>query len=411
MRVGNQKGLMESRSVRANINMVVGNFDSAQEDLEESIRLAEASGDMDFLAMNTSDMGNVYLYRYQLDEAEKYLKKAREIAVKCGNMRVEANTVNNLGVVEYYRRNYDECRRYLDEYMGISERVGDRESMTYVLGNIGVMHEQAGDLDGAMSFYTRQLAMARELGIAYSMAFAMRQTGHIHQMRGDFSAALEWMIRSLETSIAAGDTRNRAITSKETGRLYLSMGCREKARDYLEEALDLSEGLDKDVQMGTLYQLALLSMKEGRGQEAAEHVESLISMRREIGEEYQLLDSMLDCCEIMLFTGHQGAAERMLAESREMTHRLNAADMVPYLELHESLFQALSQPAEAEVRLAKLLKTHSLGDDFSAEICLHLYRITGKEEHRTAAIKLYSELYAKVPEADFREKLAILEKG
>ncbi len=53
------------------------------------------------------------------------------------------------------------------------------------------------------------------------------------------------MIRSLETSIAAGDTRNRAITSKETGRLYLSMGCREKARDYLEEALDLSEGLDK----------------------------------------------------------------------------------------------------------------------------------------------------------------------
>ncbi len=410
-RVGNEKGLMESRSVRANINMVMGNFDSAQEDLEESIRLAEASGDMDFLAMNTSDMGNVHLYRYQLDDAEKYLKKAREIAVKCGNMRVEANTVNNLGVVEYYRRNYDECRRYLDEYMGISERVGDRESMTHVLGNIGVMHEQKGDLDGAMSFYTRQLAMAQELGIAYSMAFAMRQTGHVHLLRGDFSAALEWMTRSLETTAAVGDTRNRASTTKEIGKLYMSMGCREKAREFLEEALDLSDGLDKDVQIGTLYQLALLSMKEGRRREAAEHVESLIAMRREIGEELQLLDSLLDCCEIMLFTGREEAAEGMLAESREMTQRLNAADMVPYLEFQESLFQALSQPAEAEVRLAELLKTHPLGDGFSAQICFHLYRITGKEEHRTSAVKLYGELHAKVPEADFREKLDILRKG
>jgi class 3 adenylate cyclase/tetratricopeptide (TPR) repeat protein len=411
VRVGNEKGLMESRSVRANINMVIGNFDRAQEDLEESIRLAEASGDMDFMAMNTSDLGNVYLYRYQLDEAEKFLKKAREIAAKCGNIRVEANTVNNLGVVEYYRRNHDACRRYLDEYMSISERVGDRESMTHVLGNIGVMHRQKGDLDGAMSFFSRQLSMARELGINYSMAFASREIGNIHWLKGDYSTSLDWLTRSLETARGSGDPRNRALATKDIGKVYFDMGDLDEAREYLEKAVYLSDGVDKETNIQSRYALARLSMKEGRRQEAAEHVESLIAIRREIGEELQLLDSMLDCCEIMLFTGHEERAALMLAESREMTQRLNAADMEPYLELQESLFQALSHPAEAEGRLAELLKTHSLGDEFSARICFQLYRITGKDEHRTTAIKLYDELYGKVPQADFREKLDILERG
>jgi class 3 adenylate cyclase/tetratricopeptide (TPR) repeat protein len=410
VRVGDEKGLMESRSVRANINMVIGNFDRAQEDLEESIRLAEATGNMDFLAMNTSDLGNVYLYRYQLDEAERLLKRAREIAVKCGNMRVEANTVNNLGVVEYHRRNYDECRRYLDEYVSISERVGDRESMTHVLGNIGVMHEQKGDLDDAMSCYTRQLSMARELGITYSIAFSMRQIGHVHWVRGDYSGALDWMTRSLETTLGEGDPRNRAQTVRDIGRVYFDMGRLEKGREYLEKAVDLSAGMDKDVHISILFSLAKLSAKEGRHKEAAEHVESLIAIRREIGEELQLLDSLLDCSEIMLFTGHEKRAGEMLVESGELTRRLNSHDMVPYLEFEESLFQALSDPPEAERRLTELLKVHTLGESFSAQICFHLYRITGGEGYRESAIRLYSELYSKVPDDDFREKLEFLGK-
>ena len=403
-----ETGMMKCRSVRASISMILGDFDSARKDLEESMIGAEARGDLESLARNTSDLGNVNLYQYRLDEAEENFSRAGEICRKTGDMRTEANIVNNLGVIEYYRRNYGKCRSYLDRYLEMAEKVGDRESMTYVLGNIGVMHQENGDLEEAMSYYTRQLAMARELGIIYSLAFAKRQIGHVHWVRGEYERALDWMMRSLEIAEDSGDPRNRALATRDIGKVYFETGELERSRDYLEMTVEISKDVDKEVHVNSLFFLARLSMKQERPKEAAEHVESLIAVRREMGEELLLLDSLIDCAEIMLFTGYEDRAQEMLEESRELAGRTDSAEMLWYLELEESLLQALSDPSGAEERLLLLLEEHGLGEKFSARINFHLYRITGGEDYRKSAAEIYRKLYEKVPEDDFREKLEIL---
>ena len=407
----NETGIMKCRSVRASINMVLGNFDTAREDLEESIRGAEARGDRESLARNISDLGNVYLYQYQLDDAEMHFNRAREICLETGDLRTAANIINNLGVIAYYRRNYDRCSGYLDQYLEMAGKVGDRESMTYVLGNIGVIHQEKGDLDRAMSYYMKQLAMARELGIIYSMAFSKRQIGHVHWVRGDYAGAIEWMMQSLETAEASGDTRNRALATRDIGKVYFEMGELDRGREYLEMTIEISEGVDKEVHVNSLFFLARLSAKQDRPEESAEHVESLVAVRREMGEELLLLDSLIDCAEIMLFTGHEDRAREMLEESREIAGRIDAGDLLWYLEFEESLLQASSDPSGAEERLVRLLEEHELGEKFSAQIYFHLFRLTGGEGYRKSAAEIYRKLYEKVPEDDFREKLEILTKG
>lgn len=404
----NETGMMKCRSVRASINMVLGDFDMAREDLEETIRGAEARGDLQSLARNISDLGNVYLYQYQLDDAEKHFNRAREICLETGDMRTGANIINNLGVIEYYRRNYDKCSDYLARYVEMAGKVGDRESMTYVLGNIGVIHQEKGELDQAMSYYRRQLAMARELGIIYSMAFSKRQIGHVHWIKGDYARAIEWMTQSLETAEGSGDSKNRALATRDIGKVYFEMGELDRGREYLERTAEISEGVDKEVYVNSKFFLAKISAKQDRPGESAEHVESLIAVRREMGEELLLLDSLIDCAEIMLFTGHQDRAAEMLEEAREIAGGIDAGDLLWYLEFEESLLQALSDSRGAEDRLLRLLEEHGLGEKFSAQINFHLYRITGGGAYRKSAAGIYRKLYENVPEDDFREKLEIL---
>ena len=409
--VGDERGMAQSRSIRASLNMVRGSFEQAREDLEACIAAAEAGGDLVSLARNITDLATVYIYQYKLDEAERSLRRAREICAETDNMRVDANAVNNLGVVEYYRRNYGRCREYMDEYLSIAESVGDRESMTYVLGNMGVLQHQKGDSKEAMASFRRQLAMAQELGVTYCIAFARLQIGIVHWDRGAFSTAIDWMKQSLEAARAAGDSRSSAQATRDIGKVYFEMGDLVKAREYLESAEALSAGVDKDVHSNTLLFLARLAAKEGRRDEAAEHVESLIAQRREIGEDRVLMEYLIDSGGIMLSGGCEERAGKMLEEAREIAGRVDAGDLTDSLELQESLFQALSDGPGAERRLLELLEEHSQGDEFSARIHFHLYRITGEERYRQSAIGLYTELYGNVPKNDYSEKLVVLRKG
>jgi len=405
---GNETGLMKCLSVRANISMILGDFDQAVEDLKLSADAAEARGDMDELARNTSDLGTAYLYGYHLEEAEECLHRAWEICSNTGNLRVAANVLNNLGVVEYNRTNYDGCRGYLREYMDIAEKVGDRESMTYVIGNIGVLHQEKGDLDEAMDCFERQLAMARELGITYTIAFAARQIGLVYRDRGDFDQAMEWLARSLRTAGDSGDSRNTSMTARELGELCLQTGDLRGSREHLETAVRLAAEIDKETHATSLLMLAKLSAREGKGDEVLAHANNLAALRREMGEEMRLLRSLTDSAGLLLASGHEERAGEFLREAREIASGLYAGEAMQHLEFQEALLQARSNPAGAEERLTGLLKRNVRGEDFSAKVLFHLYRITGREEHRQSALELYDGLFRRVPYEEYREKLDLL---
>jgi ATP/maltotriose-dependent transcriptional regulator MalT len=316
--------------------------------------------------------------------------------------------LNNLGVVEYNRTNYDGCRGYLREYMDIAEKVGDRESMTYVIGNIGVLHQEKGDLDEAMNCFERQLAMAGELGITYTISFAARQIGLVHRDRGDFVQAMEWLARSLRTAEDSGDARNASMTSRELGELCLQTGGLRRSREYLETAVRLAAEIDKETHATSLLMLAKLSARDGSWDEVLEHVDNLAALRREMGEEMRLLRSLTDSAGILLSAGHEERAGELLREAREIASGLDAGDSLQHLEFQEALLQARSNPAGAEERLTGLLKRNVRGEDFSAKVLFHLYRIKGREEYRQSALELYDGLFRRVPYEEYGEKLDLL---
>lgn len=410
--LGDELSLARMRNVMGNINTVLGNFDAAQEDLEESVRNAEKIDDRELMALNISDLGNVYLYRYQLEKAEECFIRAKAICEEIGDRRIAANIVNNLAVIEYYRRNYSGCRELLDLYLEIAAEVGDRESMTYVLGNIGVLRQEIGELDEALSYYTRQLALAEELGSDYNRAFAYRQIGHVHWIRGDYQGAVESMEKGLAIAEKTGESRSIALTTKEIGKIHFETGDFPKAAEYIGRSLEKSRDTDREVYCDGLFFLARLAMRQGGGEEAAFRVEELIGIRRDIGEAYPLADSLIDCGEIMCTIGRTERGRELIREARGIVDSLEEPEeLVHYLKLEEMVLAGIEEPDAAEKGLLELLEEQDIGEKFAAQVYLYLWRITGRNGYRQRASELYRKFYDQVRNSEYREILEELDGG
>ncbi|OPL19584.1 MAG: hypothetical protein AVO35_09715 [Candidatus Aegiribacteria sp. MLS_C] len=403
--------LARMRNVSGNINTVLGNFDAAQEDLEESVRNAETTENRELMALNISDLGNVYLYRYQLEKAEECFVRARALCEEIGDRRTDANIVNNLAVIEYYRRNYGRCRELLDHYLEISAEVGDRESMTYVLGNIGVLRQEIGELDEALSYYNRQLALAEELGSDYNRAFAFRQIGHLHWIRGDYPGALESMEKGLAIAERTGESRGIALTTKEIGKIHFEMGDFEKAAEYIERSMEKSRNTDREVYCDGLFFMARLAMRRGMHEAAVTRVEELIGIRRDIGEAYPLADSLIDCGEIMHTIGRKERARELVREARGIVDSLEDPEkLAHYLKLGEMVLAGTEDPDAAGKGLLELLEEQDIGEEFAARVYLHLWRMTGGDGYRDRASELYRRFYDQVRNSEYREILEELDR-
>ncbi|MBD3277761.1 MAG: tetratricopeptide repeat protein [Candidatus Aegiribacteria sp.] len=406
--LSDEAGRMAVGNLRGSIYTVIGEFDKALEDFTESLALAERLEDLQQVASIKSDLGNVYLYRYELELAKGYFTEARRLCDTTGNRRAEANIVNNLAVIEYYRRNYDRCREYMDLFIEISEQVGDRESMAYVLGNIGVLQQQMGEYENAMSYYRRQLALAEELGSDYNRAFALRQIGHVRWAQGDYPSALESMKKALEICEKTGENRSIALTAKEIGKLYYNMGNYEKAKKLILRANAISEKVDREVYTDGLMYLAKIAMKENRNDEAADLFDELLKAKREIGEQLSLLDSMIDCSELLFKMGKRGKSRELMEESRRIYNEMDPCEMVYYLRFVENMHLGESDPEAAEKKYLELLAEQTLGEDFAGMVHFHLWRITSKDNHRVTALDILERLYTRTPSVDYQEYIDIL---
>jgi hypothetical protein len=75
----------------------------------------------------------------------------------------------------------------------------------------------------------------------------------------------------------------------------------------------------------------------------------------------------------------------------------------------EATLLGRSDPGRAAEALEAMLNSYSQ-DAEKARLHYEIFRLTGREENREAALKIYEKLYGKTPKADFRDKISILKE-
>ena len=256
------------------------------------------------------------------------------------------------------RGDYDRALECYERQLSLAEELGNRSGVSLAIGNIGVVYCDRDEYDRGLECYDRQLNIARELGDRRIVSYAIGNMGVVYSRRGEYDRALEHFHNASGEHRAIGVRDALSEWLQETATVLL---------EITESAKEMPEYLPKYVSGVTEETWQAMSLQRAR--ECAE--ESVA-----ISEELQKPDT--------LFGGRV-----LLARIEATEGRVEGAV--------EQLGAMLSEASEDEQRTELHYWLWKIGP--------RTEEIGQKEEDRVEALRLYTELYAKVPKYDYQKKI------
>jgi tetratricopeptide (TPR) repeat protein len=312
------------------------------------------------------NLANICRLRGELSKACGLYRESIELARENGNRLSECIALGNLGSCLARLGSGDEAMEVFSEQLRIAREAGFRNEISGALGSIGQVLREAGRYEEAMARFNEQFRSAWEDNDHSLMSFALSNIASIHALGGDFDRAITCAKRLIRTGRRSQDRGALAQGLSALGRYcMLAGGLEEDAESYLTSAA------------GHLQELGLTSS-------LSECLFDLASLRESTGS-----DLAISTAESALEAALEAGDESMTLLSRMLIASIRGK----------------TDPEGATSDLEELL-SNAPDDEHAAAIHYELYRLTGREEHRAGAERLYRRLVESFPNVENRRRLS-----
>jgi tetratricopeptide (TPR) repeat protein len=307
--------------------------------------------------------GEALLIAADAFKAEVYFIEALSYFRSVDDKDNTARTINKIGSVYAKAGRYEQAIEYFMEAMQISRRLENKLSYAHSLNNIGTCHRIQGNFPQALNFIRQAIDICSGLGEIEHYSDMLCSIGIVCYQTGDYDAALEHYFQSL-----------RLLGGKEItriSRVYNNVGNVYFALERYQQALDF-------------------------------HLKAL-SIRKEIGNQNLIGDSLNNCGNCYLKLGNLPLAMDHLTRAFEVKKRIKDArgeayalvnlakfyiDIDEFLKAEQLLKEAVeaisSKKGESEIHVHTLL---NLGI-----IAIRRQNGVDAEKHLLAALSLANEL-------------------
>ena len=262
----------------------IGRISQAEMMYLRGAELSEISGDLKNLAIQYSNLGNVYQIRGELDQAEAMYRKSLEIEEQLGRREGMASDYGNLGIVYKTRGELDKAEAMYRKALEINEQLGRREGMANQYGNLGIVYQIRGELDQAEAMYRKSLEIEEQLGRREGMASDYGNLGTVYQTRGELDQAEAMYLKSLEINEQLGCREGMANQYGNLGTVYQIRGELDKAEAMYRKSLEINEPLGRREGMANQYgNLGIVYEKRGQKEKAVEYWQKAKGLYGQIG--------------------------------------------------------------------------------------------------------------------------------
>jgi class 3 adenylate cyclase/tetratricopeptide (TPR) repeat protein len=275
-----------------------------------------------------------------------------------------------------------------EEGVALARRDGDASLQAYALTILGYASFDLGLLERAIAADTEALASYEQAGDLSGQAMSQANVAANYQLTGDLRAALEHHELSLAHYARLANMRGMAIAHGNLGELLLQMGDTHEALKHLEEAVRfrVDHGVSPSLTGFALVNLCRARLRSG-DVEAAE---------RALAEGRDVLQS-IDARALLLDAGVMEAELRMAQGDLEEAERSCRAVL--------SDAQAMGADLNEAQALCLLGRIYLANDDPEAAIghvqaCVALAEKSGSEYERAQALAVLAEAQASCDDAD-----------
>jgi tetratricopeptide (TPR) repeat protein len=333
--------------------------------------------------------------RGEYNDALACFRESESISLELGDRRVYASTIGNRGNVHADLGEYEKALACYREQESIAQKIGDRLLYSGAVGNRGLVHADLGEYEKALACHREQETISREIGNRLTYSIAVGNRGMVHKDRGEYEEALACFREQESISL---ELENRLGCAEAVGK---SAGVLVRQSEFEEALARYTTALEDHTDIGYRYGatnwlegiagilVTLTELESNPPNYLGEYVPDLT------GADWRkvCLDRARDRASECLQISSELRKPDTLFSSRVLLARIDAATgkrtaaIEALLKLLEDV-EGHAQRAEILYRLSEI--------DSSA---------SARQQHAEKALALYTELWSKTPNHEFRERI------
>ncbi len=369
-RLGDRGGIAGTLNFIAQAQATMGKTELALRNFQQALGIRREMGDKPGQARNLTDLGALYEIMGQYDQALKSTKEALPMYREMGDRQNEAVSLNNIGWFYFEKGDYEDAIAYSQQALEIKQKVGSPADIAETLYNLGEIFSRTGQFSQGVDYYLKALDLWRKAGDKRGVAFASYGLSKAFQNEGRFGAALTsaedalkgwreinepsfWLAEiqgnygNALTLIGRGDeaaknleeslSRARELKNNTTiahilnfqGDRMFYRGDVKAARSLFEQASQTAARTgDRELVLRSKLNLARVAVREGRLQEGAKLVKSLLDEADRSSLKSLATESSVTLAEALVGSKNYAGARQELERSLRNSDRLGLEVLV-----------------------------------------------------------------------------------
>ncbi len=296
-------------------------IEMAEKALEIYRELDDEQGEMG--GLNCIGIANWYLGEFK--SALKLYQSSLTIAEKTENKKFEAMILGNKSIIFWNLGEYSKSLKYYLRSLEITKTLGDIETEARALSNIGLIYTDLGDNAKAKECYKRSLQLSDEIGARKLEASTLNNIGILSAVSGDYAEAIKHYENSMNISIETGTRKIEAMTRNNIGVLYYKLGDYPRSLEYCTYSLQIAREInDRQTEAESLVAIGETYLEEGELSIAEEYYEDAISIAEMIKSNSLIAEVLISITSLNLEKNDLEKAEKTLNEVFHLTDALNS---------------------------------------------------------------------------------------
>jgi len=304
--------------------------DTAQEILNNSLILAEKTGDKNMLGLVFVEMGNMAMKTNKIEIALEYASKALSLYQETKNMKKICTCTYLLGLLAYRKGKIDEAILFLEQSVQTAIECNEKKDQAKALSSLGIMYDYKGDLDKAVELYQNRLKISNEIGNdKLGMQVTLGNLAIVYSIKGEHQKALTMFEDKLKICQELGDKRGQAIALENMGIVLETLERSQEAISFLNKAKVLAYAVKDYKEVGNiLLSLANNHVKlknKSTAYQLFEEAEDIIFKHDIINLKPNFY---LNKAEFCLFCGERGSAAELGALCLKTAAEINKKEYI-----------------------------------------------------------------------------------
>lgn len=264
-----------------------GYFEDIMVTHRSALAAAEATGDIDAMALMNNYLASAYVRTGDNRAALSHLTRAVALARDSRDVLNTARYSANLAAVYWWSGNLTEAVAVGFECLRDYKGYGNVRT-PMVLPNLGIALTSLGRYEEALRMHRLHLAWARTHSDEFHVLNALSHIGAVRVRMGDLPQAIRILTASLALRERTGHRYAEAEVRNDLGIAYRGLGRLSEAQQEHETARELSIGSgERHVEAAALNELGRTLLAQGRGGEAFERHQEALRLATRIAHPHE----------------------------------------------------------------------------------------------------------------------------